>query len=396
MDAKLSLGEPRVLISRAALLHNASMVRRAVGLSVKICAMVKADAYGHGADIVADTLANFSTKKFEAPLVDALAVASIDEAERLPATILPVYVLRPVENCFLGRQRSRIEQAIRMGWVMTVCSSSAADDVARIATSIGKRASVQVMIDTGMTRSGVSPEELGDVLETVRGRTALRLVGMLTHFSCAEDAGGEVTGEQLALFNSTVEGFKELIPPKVLRHAANSAAVFFRPEAHLDMVRPGIALYGVDPTLTPSHERALKPAMRWTAPLVQIHGVDAGQAVGYGQTWRAARETRVGVVPVGYADGYPRALSNKGVMVVQGQPCPVVGRVSMDLVTIDLGNAPHAVLGDEVTILDSDPLSPASVYEIARQAGTIPYEIMSGIGQRIHRVAVEVGMGVLA
>src|SRR4051812_32348561 len=260
MDAKISLGEPRVLVSREALLHNASVVRRAVGPGVRVCAMIKADAYGHGADIVADTLANFSTKKFEAPLVDALAVASIDEAEQLPATILPVYVLRPVENCFLGRQRSRIEQAIRMGWVMTVCSSSAADDVARIATSIGKRASVQVMIDTGMTRSGVSPEELGDVLETVRGRTALRLVGMLTHFSCAEDAGGEVTGEQLGLFNSTIDGFKELIPPKVLRHAANSAAVFFRPEAHLDMVRPGIALYGIDPTLTPSHERPLKPA----------------------------------------------------------------------------------------------------------------------------------------
>jgi len=111
MDAKLSLGEPRVLISRDALLHNASVVRRTVGPGVRICAMVKADAYGHGADIVADTLANFSTRRYEAPLADALAVASIDEAERLPHTILPVYVLRPVENCFLGRQRSRIESA---------------------------------------------------------------------------------------------------------------------------------------------------------------------------------------------------------------------------------------------------------------------------------------------
>ena len=112
MDAKLSLGEPRVLVSRQALLHNASVVRKAVGPLVRICAMIKADAYGHGADIVADTLANFSTRKYEAPLVDALAVASIDEAERLPHTILPVYIFRPVENCFLGRQRSRIEQAI--------------------------------------------------------------------------------------------------------------------------------------------------------------------------------------------------------------------------------------------------------------------------------------------
>src|SRR5438874_2088029 len=138
MDARLSLGEPRVLISRAALLHNASIVRKAAGPGVKICAMIKADAYGHGAEIVADTLANFSTRRYEAPLVDALAVASIDEAERLPATILPIYIFRPVENCFLGRQRSRIEQAIRNGWILTICSSAAAGDVARIAASIGK------------------------------------------------------------------------------------------------------------------------------------------------------------------------------------------------------------------------------------------------------------------
>ncbi len=163
------------------------------------------------------------------------------------------------------------------------------------------------------------------------------------------------------------------------------------------MVRPGIALYGVDPTLAPSSERLLKPVMKWTAPLVQIHSIKAGAAVGYGQTWRAQRDSRIGLVPVGYADGYPRCLTNRGVMIVQGQPCPLVGRVSMDLTTIDLSSAPHAVLGDEVIVLDSDPLSPASVYELARLAGTIPYEITCGIGQRIHRVPIEiVEQGVLA
>jgi alanine racemase len=136
--------------------------------------------------------------------------------------------------------------------------------------------------------------------------------------------------------------------------------------------------------------------MKWTAPLVQIHAIKAGTSVGYGQTWKSQRDTRVGLVPIGYADGYSRCLSNKGVMMVQGQACPVVGRVSMDLTTIDLQNAPHAVVGDEVTILDCDPLSPASVYELARLAETIPYEITAGIGQRIHRVAVEVEEGVAA
>jgi alanine racemase len=396
MDAKLSLGEPRVLVSRQALLHNASIVRKAVGPVVRICAMIKADAYGHGADIVADTLANFSTRKYEAPLVDALAVASIDEAERLPHTILPVYVFRPVENCVLGRQRSRIEQAIRNGWVMTICSGSAADDVARIATSIGKRAPVQIMLDTGMTRSGVTAEDLGDLVDTIQSHASLKLMGLCTHFACAEDVGGAMTNEQLGAFVAATGAVGPRIKGKVLLHAANSAAVFLRPEAHLDMVRPGIALYGVDPSLAPSSERVLKPVMKWTAPLVQIHTIKAGATVGYGQTWRAQRDTRIGLVPIGYADGYPRSLSNRGMMMVQGQACPVAGRVSMDLTTIDLSKAPQAMLGDEVVILDSDPLSPASVYELAQLAGTIPYEITSGIGQRIHRVPIEIEQGVMA
>jgi len=396
MDAKLSLGEPRVLVSRQALLHNASVVRKAVGPLVRICAMIKADAYGHGADIVADTLANFSTRKYEAPLVDALAVASIDEAERLPHTILPVYIFRPVENCFLGRQRSRIEQAIRNGWVMTICSGSAADDVARIATSIGKRAVVQIMLDTGMTRSGVNAEDLADLIDTIQSHASLKLMGLCTHFACAEDLGGAGTSEQLSSFVAAASAVAPHLKGKILHHAANSAAIFLRPDAHLDMVRPGIALYGVDPSLTPTSERVLKPVMKWTAPLVQIHTIKAGATVGYGQTWKAQRDTRIGIVPVGYADGYPRALSNLGVVMLQGKPCPVAGRVSMDLLTIDLTDAPQAMLGDEVVLLDSDPLSPASVYEMARLAGTIPYEITCGIGQRIHRVPIEIEQGILA
>jgi alanine racemase len=364
MDAKSSLGEPRVLVSREALLHNASLCRRTVGPGVKICAMVKADAYGHGVDIVADTLANFSTRKYEAPLVDALAVASIDEAERLPATILPIYVFRPVENCFLGRQRARLEQAIRNNWTLTLCSASAADDLARIATAINRRANVQVMLDTGMTRCGAAADELDNLLDTIASHSALKLTGLSTHLACAEEQGGEATTEQLNRFEAATASRAKA---NLIRHAANSAAMLFTPESHYDMVRPGIALYGLDPRLAPSSERLLKPALKWTAPLVQIHHAKAGQAVGYGQTWRAGRDTRVGLVPVGYADGYSRRLSNRGTMIVQGQPCPVVGRVSMDLTTIDLTSAPHAVLGDEVTC---------------------------GIGQRIHRVPVEVPQGV--
>jgi alanine racemase len=129
--------------------------------------------------------------------------------------------------------------------------------------------------------------------------------------------------------------------------------------------------------------------MKWTAPLVGIKDVTAGTCVGYARTWRAPRDTRVGLVPVGYADGYPRCLSNRACVLVQGRKAPVIGRVSMDLTTVDLGNVPAACVGDEVTLLDSDPLSPVSVYELAEWSETIPYEVFCRIGQRVKRVAVE-------
>lgn len=389
MDAKQGLGEPRALVSRSALLHNARLIRRQVGPAVKICAIVKADAYGHGASIVADTLTNFEYDGVEPPLVDAFAVASIDEAALFPATRLPLYIFRPVENAYVGQQREKLEAAIRAGWIVTVCSPSAAEDVARLAVACGKRATVQVMIDTGMNRSGVPAERFGDLLARISTLPALKLAALCTHFACSEEPDNPATAEQFAAFRAVTDHLRKGDHPLFLRHVANSGAVFFHPRTHLEMVRPGIALYGIDPTCSPSLHRNLKPVLRWTAPLLMIRPLKAGAPVGYGQTWRAPRDTHVGLVPVGYADGYMRSFSSQAHVVVNGRPCPVVGRVSMDLVTLDLGPQPQATVGDEVTLLDSDPLSPASAYALARAAGTIPYELFCRIGPRIPRIAVE-------
>src|SRR6185437_10729876 len=189
-------------------------------------------------------------------------------------------------------------------------------------------------------------------------------------------------------FRRCTDPYADLFRGKVMRHAANSGAVFFLPAAHLEMVRPGIALYGIDPTGAPSVSRALRPVMKWTAPLIGIRQVRRGICVGYGQTWQAARDTRIGLVPVGYADGYLRGYSNRAVMLVHGKPAPVVGRVSMDLATIDLGGIPQAQVGDEVKLLDNDPLSPVSVYALSKWSDTIPYEVFCRIGKRVQRVAV--------
>lgn len=393
MDAKHTLGEPRLLISRAALLHNVGVVRRALAPGTKLCAIVKADAYGHGGEIVADALCNFTdgVAGFDNSAVDALAVASIDEADALPDVGVPILILRPVENAFIGRQRSRLEAAVRRGWILTVCSLTAADDVARIAQACGMRARVQVMIDTGMTRSGVCTEKVSDLLAVIESRPALRLAGLCTHFASAENPDSAFTAEQLRRFRECTDSVTAEQRGRLTRHAANSAAVFFHPDSHLDMVRVGLALYGIDPTFAPSLDRALRPVLKWTAPLMGIKDVRRGESVGYAQTWTAERDTKIGLLPIGYADGYPRCFSNSASVLVQGCRAPVVGRVSMDMTTIDLGDVPGARVGDEVTLLDSDPLSPVSIYKLAKWGDTIPYEVVCRIGSRVRRVAIEPG-----
>jgi alanine racemase len=246
------------------------------------------------------------------------------------------------------------------------------------------------MLNTGLNRAGVDPDKFHHLVDHIATLPALKLVGIATHFACADEPNHAFNGPQLTQFlqsTQTICGIHRAVRPH--RSAANSAGIFFHPDSHLDIVRPGISMYGIDPTGRPSMDRPLRPILRWTAPLIDIREIPAGDFVGYGQTWKADRSTRLGLVPVGYADGYPRALSSRGVMMVHGRPAPVAGRISMDLTVIDLQDVPHPVVGDEVIVLDNDPLSPASAYKLAERSDTIPYEILSRIGPRVRRVPMQ-------
>lgn len=394
MDVRGTAGEPRLLINREALLHNARIIRSTVGSHVSVCAVVKADAYGHGMRLVAETLCDYPLDEMGTPPINALAVATIDEAMQLGEVEIPVLVLRPAENAYIGRQRSLIEAAVRKGWVLTVCSRAAVDDVARIAMQCQAMAWVQVMVDSGMSRSGVSVDRFNELLAHIDRHPSLRLFGFCTHFACSEDHADGFTAQQFSTFAATTDPAAEARRArgaKLVRHVANSGAVFCWPQTHLDMVRPGLALYGIHPSCNygeAAQKIGLKPVMKWTANILLMRDVRQGTGVGYGQTWHAPRNSRLGMVPIGYADGYLRELSNRAVMMVHGQPAPVVGTVSMDMTMIDLTQIHDALPGDEVTILDDDPASPASVYRLARQANTIPYEVFCRIGSRIHRVPV--------
>ncbi len=394
MDVRSTTGEPRLLINRDALLHNARVIRRAVGDGVSVCAVIKADAYGHGAALVAQTLCDYPMDDMGSPPVNALAVATIDEALQLGEIEIPMLILRPVENAFIGRQRQQIEAAIRAGWILTVCSRAAADDVARIAMQAQAMAWVQVMVDTGMSRSGVAAAHFDELLAHIDKHPSLRLFGFCTHFACSEDHADGFTAHQFGVFAAITDPVMEARKGrgvKLVRHAANSGAVFGWRQTHLDMVRPGLSLYGIHPSCDygkAAAEIGLKPVMKWTANILMMREVRQGTGVGYGQTWHAPRNSRLGLVPIGYADGYLRELSNHGVMLVHGQRAPVVGIVSMDMTMIDLTRIPDALPGDEVTIMDDDPASPASAYRLAQAAHTIPYEVFCRIGSRIHRVPV--------
>jgi alanine racemase len=384
MDGSQPLEVPHARISQAALLHNMGLLRRSLRPGVKLCAILKANAYGHDAELVARALvAGDGTSS-----VDAIGVANIDEAASLPAVPVPVIIFRPVENTYLGQERRRIEWAIRAGWTLTICSAAAVGDVGRIAIAMDRRARIQVMIDTGMTRMDASPGDLGAILEAVDAQPSVQLTGLCTHFASSEKVDDSFNAEQLRRFTRSIAVLPRKRKLPVL-HAANSAAVFFHPDAHLDMVRPGLSLYGIDPTLRPSMNRTLRPVMKWVAPILMVKSVARGTSVGYNQTWIAERDSRIGLVPVGYADGYQRCFSNCARMMVHGRAAPVVGRVSMDVTAIDLTDLPQVRGGDEVIVLDSDPLSPASVYQLANLAQTIPYEIFCRVGQRVRRVLVD-------
>jgi alanine racemase len=403
MDANDTQESPRLLISPAALLANVRLLRSRLRPGTKICAVVKADAYGLGAAIVVDALCNFGNAPgnpgdaFDAsthapadapPIVDQFAVATIDEAAQLPPVALPVLILRPVENVYLGRSRSALELAVRQGWVLTLASPAAADDLARVAVACGRRCAVHVAVDSGLSRCGVALEDLDALLARIEQLDSLRLVSLSTHFSNSDQPRDAYTDWQLNRFLNVTDAYV-VRNPNVIRHAANTGGIFHTPAAHLDCVRPGIGLYGIDPSLAPNMDRPLRPAMRWTAPLIAVRVIPEGATVGYGQTYVAPCPTRIGLVPVGYADGYRRDFSNRAAMLVDNQLAPVIGRVSMDLTVINLTSIPHARVGDQATILDDDPLSPVSIYALSRWAQTIPYELLCGIGPRVRRVTWE-------
>lgn len=358
-------------VNLAAIERNVRRLRRAQAPGTEMCVVVKADAYGHGAVPVA--------RAAQAAGADWLAVASAQEATELRDAGLAGSLL--VMGA-LSREELPLALAARadvVAWTQEFVA-----DLERLAG--GSTVGVHVKLDTGMGRFGT--RELHAALrlaESAAGSPGpVTLRGAMTHLATA-DCDPEFMTAQLESFRPFVEAVRARWP-EVAVHAANSAAVLRAPESHFDLVRCGLAVYGCDPMGGPPEERQLDPALELTSYVAAIKPAALGDSVGYGRTFTASRATNIATVPIGYADGWVRALSNNSDVLILGARYPVVGTISMDNLTVDLGPEASIRVGDRVTLIGADGSERQTAEDVARQAGTISWEVLCGISARVPRL----------
>ncbi len=361
-------------IDLGAVRDNCARLKAELG-GAELCAVVKADGYGHGDEACAEAaLAGGATR---------LAVATAGEAERIGrrlahVPLLTMGALAPEE----------LDTALEGGSEVAVWRPGFLEFVAVRARAHGRPARVHVKYDSGMGRLGSrDPVEVLDLLRACAESPNLEPVGVWTHFATADEPDSGFFGEQLDRFTAVAEAAKGEFPA-ILVHAANSAAVFRDPRAHFDMARCGVAVYGLDPLQGDPAERGLRPALSLHSYVADVKRFARGDSAGYGRTWRAERDTCLGVLPLGYGDGVRRGLSNNAEVLIDGRRFPLVGTVSMDNVTVDLGPDTEVEPGAEAVLIGSQGGETILAEDLARRLDTINYEITCGISARVLRASV--------
>lgn len=358
-----------------ALRHNVRTIRSLLPPSTSIFAIVKADAYGHGAVSVARTLREEGIRTF--------GVATVEEGAELRAAGIaePIVVLGGVDE-------PQAEEAHRNGLSAALFDLAQIPYLSRVAERSGRPFPVHIKIDTGMGRLGILRRATAAAVESIAAGKALRVEGVMTHLSSADggaEGDREYTRMQLAAFREEVPLVRKAFGESIRAHALNSAGILTCPEHALDMVRPGITLYGSLPAPDIGADLGLRPVMRLTTRIVSLKELPDGHPVSYGRHFFCAGRRKIAAVPLGYADGYRRAFSNIASMWVNGCKAPVAGRVCMDHTMLDVTDVPGASVGTEVVVMGEKGETPD---ELARVSGTIPYEILTQIGRRIPRRVV--------
>lgn len=366
----------RAEISVGAIRHNIAMIRNLLSDGTALCSVVKANAYGHGIENVLGAIGADSDMLAVFAGVEAIQLRQLGW-ERPILLLSPVGVVKPTD----------LAEIIASGVILNLTSLDELSLVKQASDKAHRPAEVHISVDTGMTREGVRPDQAAELVDLTRQGDFVKLTGMYTHFACADEADKSSALQQFELFMKTIDaiGGRE----GLILHAANSAATIDLPQTHLDMVRVGIAIYGYQPSDNLQNKLPLKPALRLLGSVAMIKDVPAGTSSGYGLTYTFDSPARIALVPIGYADGYPRVLSNVASVRIRGVDCPVRGRVSMDQIVVEITDVEGVSIGDEVEIISPDPQASNSVENLARLANTIPYEIVSRLGNRIERMIVD-------
>ena len=347
--------------------HNLKAIKSKVGHETKILAIVKADAYGHGAVKVSQTLEQNGT--------DMLGVAFQGEGLELRKSniTIPILILNPVLS-------EQIEDVIQHSLSVTVNNLDIANEISVTAKKHHRNIRIHVEIDTGMGGAGVCPDKALPFIKALFLIENLEIEGVFTHFSSSEEKDKSFTYEQNRKFKEVIkqlENEKISIP---LIHAANSAAILDIPDSHFNMVRPGLILYGIFPSNYVSRNIELKLAMSFKTRIINLKKLDPESVIGYGRTFEIIKQTTVATIPVGYKDGFNRGFSNLGEVLVCGKRVPIIGRVCMDRCFIDVTNLSDVEIGSEVILLGNQDNETISIESVADLIGTIPYEIVCNVG----------------
>jgi len=361
-------------INLHAIRRNVRAIREKVGPGVGLMPAVKANAYGHGAVKV-------SRAALEAG-VDMLGVACIEEAVELRDAGIKELILgaAPVDAA---------SEIVERNVTAAICDEAFARALSACASSCGKTAKAHIKVDTGMGRVGVPIESALDLILGVAALPGIVIEGVFTHFPSADEEDSGFTKRQLEQFGRLIGELESRgLRPRIV-HAANSAAILDYPESSLDLVRPGIMFYGLYPSSAVNRSVAVTPALTLKTRVVFLKEIQTGATVSYGRTFRASRRTKVATIPIGYADGYSRSLSNRGQAIVRGRKVPVIGRVCMDQTMLDVTDVPGVQVGDEVVVYGDQGNETIGVEDVAAMIGTIPYDVLCAVGSRIPRVYID-------
>jgi len=361
------------------IVHNLSEVKRWVGKKVKIMGVVKANAYGHGACQVAKVLIENG--------VSYLAVATIEEALELRECGINIPIL-----VFGYTPLPQAKELIVHNITQTVFDINYVKDLERIALNVGKKAKVHVKVDTGMGRIGYTDLNVAEKeIEKMMEMEGVEVEGIFSHFATSDEKDKTYAEQQFDMFKKLLESLKQKEINIPLKHIANSGAIIDLKYTYLDMVRPGIVLYGSYPSENVERPLDLRQTMGFKTKIVYIKEVPEGTSISYGRTFITKRKSKIATLPVGYADGFNRLLSNNHHVLVKGKYAPVIGRICMDQTMLDVTDIEGVEVGDDVTIFGNQDGEKITAEEIAKKLNTIPYEVYCGISRRVPRIYIYKG-----